>query len=100
MDPPECFAPIDSLDANGESRRFNLLARDTRIEGYIRLLRRGTETFAHLDAALLVEAWPEVAPHLDPELRRLWHPLVYVAGEAVIDQLLIAGLQAGGPGPR
>jgi transcriptional regulator with XRE-family HTH domain len=97
VDPPDCFAPIDGLDASGEPRRFNLLDRDTRIEGYIWLLRRGNEDqiFKHLDAALLVDAWPTVAPRLSPELRGLWAPLVYAAGEAAIDRLLIATLRAG-----
>jgi len=101
VDPPDCFAPIDGLDANGEARRFNLLDRDTRIEGYIWLLRRGTEAqlFKHLDAALLVDAWPAVAPRLSPELRGLWAPMVYAAGEAAIDQLIIASLRAGTPDP-
>lgn len=101
VDPPACFAPIDGLDASGEPRRFNLLDRDTRIEGYIWLLRRGDEAqlFKHLDAALLVDAWPAVAPRLSPELRGLWAPLVYAAGEAVIERLLIAGLRSGTPDP-
>lgn len=99
VDSPDCFAPIDGLDAHGEPRRFNLLGRDTRIEGYIWLLRRGSEVqlFKHLDGALLVDAWPAVAPRLSPELRGLWAPLVYAAGEAAIDQLLIASLRAGTP---
>lgn len=101
VDPPDCFAPIDGLDANGEPRRFNLLDRKTRIEGYIWLLRRGAEEqlFTHLDAALLVDSWPNIAPRISPELREFWQPLVYAAGEAVIDQLLIAGLQAGRTAP-
>lgn len=101
VDPPDCFAPIDGLDANGEPRRFNLLDRKTRIEGYIWLIRRGSEDqlFTHLDAALLVDAWPEVAPRLSPELRQLWRPLVYAAGEAAIDHLLIASLRADRPEP-
>lgn len=96
VDPPGCFAPIDGLAAHGEPRRFNLLDRDTRIEGYIWLLRRGDEAqlFKHLDAALLVDAWPAVAPRLNPELRGLWAPLVYAAGDAAIDQLLITSLRA------
>lgn len=101
IDPPACFAPIDGLDAGGEPRRFNLLDRDARIEGYIWLIRRGDEAqlFKHLDAALLVDAWPAVAPRLSPELRGLWAPLVYAAGEAAIDRLLIASLRAGARDP-
>jgi transcriptional regulator with XRE-family HTH domain len=101
VDPPACFAPIDGLDAHGEARRFNLLDRDTRIEGYIWLLRRGDEAqlFKHLDAALLVDAWPTIAPRLSHELRGLWAPLVYAAGEATIDRLLIASLRGAARNP-
>lgn len=101
VDPPDCFAPIDGLDAHGEPRRFNLLDRNTRIEGYILLLLRGDEAqlVRHLDSALLVDAWPAVAPRLSPELRGLWAPLVYTAGEAAIDQLLMASLRAGKTNP-
>lgn len=78
-----------------------MLDRDRRVDAYAWLLRHGTEEqlFAHLDATLLVDAWPDVAPRLSPELRPGWDPLVYAAGEAVIDQLLIAGLQARRPDP-
>lgn len=96
VDPPACFTSIDGLDAHGNPRRFNLLDRATRIEGYIWLLRRGDEAqlSKHLDAALLVDAWWAVAPRLSPEPRGLWAPLVYAAGRTAIDQLLIATLRA------
>jgi transcriptional regulator with XRE-family HTH domain len=95
VDPPDCFVPIDGLDNEGGARRFNVLVRATRVEGYIWLLRRGSQEqlFKHLDAALLVDAWPDVAPRLSPELRHHWAPLVYAAGEAVINEMLIAGLR-------
>lgn len=101
VEPPACFAPVDGQDAEGKPRRFNMLNRDRRIEGYTWLLRHGYEQqlFAHLDGALLVDVWPDVAPRLTPDLRHLWHPLIYSADEAVIDQLLIAGLQARRPTP-
>jgi hypothetical protein len=38
-----------------------------------------------VDGALLVDAWSDVAQGLSLDLRHLWHPLVYAAGEAVID---------------
>ena len=55
--------------------------------------------FTHLDGALLVDAWPDVEPRLSPDVRAMWRPFVYDSGEAVLDQLLIAGLQADGPKP-
>jgi hypothetical protein len=101
VDPPDCFAPLTVGDADGNRRTFDLLDREGRVGAYVWLLGHGDEThlFTHLDGALLVDAWPDVAPRLSYDLRRLWHPVVYAAGEAVIDQLLIAGLQPSRPKP-
>ena len=100
VDPPDCFAPLTVRATEGR-RTFDLQAREDRAHAFAWLLQHGDEEqlFSHVDGALLVDAWPDVAPRLSPALRRLWHPLVYAAGEAVIDQLLIAGLQARRPKP-
>lgn len=100
VDPPDCFAPLTVRDSKG-SRTFNLLNRERRVHAYAWLLQHGDERqmFTHLDGALLVDAWSDVEPRLSPDVRALWQPLVYVSGEAVLDQLLIAGLQANGPKP-
>ena len=99
VDPPDCFAPLAVGDADGSRRTFDLLNREGRVDAYVWLRQHGDEEqlFTHVDGALLVDAWPDVAPGLSPALRRLWQPLVYAAGEAVIDQLLIGDLQAGRP---
>lgn len=91
--------PLTIRDADDGRRTFNLLDRDGWIDAYAWLLRNGdkTQPFTHLDAALLVDAWANAAPGLTPDLRPLRHPLVYAAGEAAIDQLVIGGLQAGRP---
>ena len=100
VDPPDCFAPLTVHDFKGR-RTFNLLHRERRVQEYVWLLQHGDERkmFTHLDAALLVDAWPDVEPRLSPDVRALWQPLVYAAGEAVLEQVLIAGLQAGPPEP-
>lgn len=99
VDPPECFAPLTVRESDGRRRTFDFLKRDGRVDGYLWLLQHGDEEqlFTHVDGALLVDAWSDVAQGLSLDLRHLWHPLVYAAGEAVIDQLLIAGLQARRP---
>lgn len=101
VDPPDCFAPVTRHDPAGSRRTFDLLSRNDRVDAYAWLIERGDEEqlITHVDGALLVDAWPDVAPRLSPDLRRLWHPLVYSAGEAVLDQLLIVGLKAGRSAP-
>lgn len=101
VDPPDCFAPLTIRDADGSRRTFDLLDRDGRVAAYAWLLRHADETqlFTHLDGALLVDAWPDVAPHLTEQLRSHWQPLVFAAGEGWLDEYLIASLQEGRPKP-
>lgn len=82
VDPPECFAPVDVRDAGRSLRTSDLLNRDGRIDAYAWLLTHGDEVqlFNHLDCALLVDAWVDLAPRLPAELRREWQPLVLNAG--------------------
>ncbi len=82
IDPPACFAPIDVRGAQRSLRTSDLLNREGRIEAYAWLLTHGDEEqlFNHLDAALLVDAWPGLAPRLPAELRSAWQPLVLEAG--------------------
>jgi hypothetical protein len=99
VDPPDCFAPLTIRDSDGTRRTFDLLDRDGRVAAYAWLLRYGDETqlFTHLDGSLLVDAWPDVAPHLTESLRSCWRPLVLSAGEGWLDEYLRAGLQEGRP---
>lgn len=78
VDPPNCFAPIDVRDAGRNLRTSDLLNREGRIDGYAWLLTHGDEEqlFNHLDGALLVDAWVDLAPRLPAELRSEWQPLV------------------------
>lgn len=82
VDPPACFAPIDVRDADRSLRTSDLLNRDGRIDAYAWLLTHGDgeQLFNHLDGALLVDAWPDLAPRLPAELRNEWQPLVLTAG--------------------
>lgn len=81
VDPPECFAPIDVRGAQPSLRTSDLLNREGRIDAYSWLLTHGDEEqlFNHLDAALLVDAWPDLAPRLPLELPHEWQPLVLSA---------------------
>ena len=99
VDPPDCFAPLTVRDSDGTRRTFDLLDRDGRVAAYAWLLGYGDETqlFTHLDGALLVDAWPDVASHLTEKLRSYWRPLVLSAGEGWAAEYLIASLQTGRP---
>ncbi|MBF4763376.1 helix-turn-helix transcriptional regulator [Nocardioides islandensis] len=89
VDPPACFAPIDVRDAGRSLRTSDLLNRDGRIDAYAWLVTHGDEEqlFNHLDGALLVDAWPDLAPRLPSAIRSEWQPLVrdaamgWLAGE-------------------
>jgi len=78
VDPPNCFAPIDVRGADRSLRTSDLLNREGRVEAYAWLLTHGDEEqlFNHLDGALLVDAWIDLAPRLPAELRSEWQPLV------------------------
>jgi transcriptional regulator with XRE-family HTH domain len=78
VNPPACFAPIDVRGADRSLRTSDLLNREGRIDAYAWLLTHGDEEqlFNHLDGALLVDAWVDLAPRLPAELRREWQPLV------------------------
>ncbi|MFE6647402.1 hypothetical protein ACFVJS_12620 [Nocardioides sp. NPDC057772] len=91
LEPEQCFAPLRAM-VGRDHRTFDLGDRDRRPAGYAWLLRYGTEThlFEHLDAALLVDAWPDLADTLPPEIRAAWAPLVGHTAEQGIEELSIA----------
>ncbi|GAW49417.1 MULTISPECIES: helix-turn-helix transcriptional regulator [unclassified Nocardioides] len=82
VDPPACFAPIDVRGADRTLLTSDVLNRKGRVEAYAWLLTHGDEEqlFNHLDGALLVDAWVDLAPRLPAELRTEWQPLVLDAG--------------------
>lgn len=55
--------------------------------------------FAHLDGALLVDAWPHIAPRLTQTLQRHWQPLVDAAREGWLGQHLTTHLRQAPPKP-
>ena len=81
------LAPMTIGEAVGSRRAFDLLNREGRVHAYSWLLQHGDEEqlFTHLDGALLVDAWPEVAPRLPTDPRRQWQPLVLTAGMGWLD---------------
>ena len=67
--------------------------RDGRVSAYTWLLKHGDDTqlFTHLDGALLVDVWPDVAPHLTEKLRSVIPRQLYeVAIQAAIGSRVIA----------
>lgn len=94
LEPEQCFAPL-SVTFGQDHRVFDLGDRDRRPAGYAWLLRYGTETqlFEHLDAALLVDAWPDLADTLPPEIHTAWGPLVGQTADQAVEELLIADAQ-------
>lgn len=99
LDPADCFVPLTVRDADGERRTYFLSNRVTRVEAYIWLLKYGDETqlIEHLDSALLVDTWPDIAPRLPAVLRTAWGALVHHAAEGWAEEHLIASLQEGRP---
>lgn len=95
--PEQCFAPL-RVTLGNDHRVFNLGDRDRRPTGYAWLLRYGSETqlFEHLDAALLVDAWPDLADTLPPEIRAAWRPLVGQTADQAIEELIITDAQEWG----
>ncbi len=82
VDPPNGFAPIDVRGADGRRRTSDLLNHEGRVDAYAWLLTHGDDEqlFNHLDGALLVDAWSDLAPRLPALLRSEWQPLVLTAG--------------------
>lgn len=99
LDPADCYAPLTIRGRNGDRRTFDVLNRESRVESYVWLLLHGdvTKIFKHLDGALLIDVWPDVAPHLPEALRESWDPLVHHVAEGRLDEQLIAGLRGERP---
>lgn len=94
LEPHECFAPLTIPSKTGR-RTLDLTKRDHRITAYAWLLQHGTETllFEYIDAALLVDAWPDLTNIMNPQIRRAWSPLVARTADRAIDELMIADFQ-------
>lgn len=73
VDPPHCFAKVFL----GETA-FDLTNSRERIEAYVLLLEHCDQEkiFKHVDAALLVAAWPAISRRLRAPVREEWEPLV------------------------
>lgn len=76
VDPPHCFTEVYI-----DNRAYDLTNPRERTEAYVLLLEHcGQEKiFRHVDAALLVAAWPAVSRRLREPVRQAWEPLVHDA---------------------
>ena len=76
---------LSAYERGAKSPTLAVAVRILHTDAYAWLLQLGDEEqlFTHLEGALLVDAWPDVAPRLSAVLRRQWEPLLYAAGGAV-----------------
>jgi transcriptional regulator with XRE-family HTH domain len=77
LDPRSCFAPFIVRTPTGRVT-FDVRTHANRQTTYLWLIRYGREEdqIAHLDAALLIDIWPDIAPHVPDEIREAWGHLV------------------------
>ncbi len=89
LSPGDCFAPPSFSRRN--KKVYDLTDRADRYSAYIGLLEHGSpeQLLAHVDGALLIDAWPEMVASLHDEVRRAWTPLIGSAH----DEWLIAQLR-------
>jgi transcriptional regulator with XRE-family HTH domain len=102
VDPPACFAPVDGLAAHGERAPEVQPPRPKHPDRGLHVAAPARHRRAALQAPRCRGAGRGMArgaPRLSPELRVLWAPLVYAAGEAALERLLVASLRAGTPDP-
>lgn len=92
LSPIEAFTAVTGMknlvsDARSTDRQ------EARAATYLALLEHATpeELLAHVDGVLLVDYWPEIAPHLHPAVRDSWTPLIWDALTAGDDAILIDG---------
>lgn len=102
LSPTQAFASVPAVKKQ-RGRAGGMGSRERRVETYIALLEQASpeELLSHLDGVLLVDRWPEIAPHLHEDVREAWAPLVRDALESGADQLLVEGLRSSlGEQPR
>lgn len=85
----DCFAPLTARPSG--MNPYDLTERAERAAAYIWLLEHGSpeQLLAHLDGALLVDAWPQLAASLHTDVRQAWAPLI----DSTLDDWLIARLR-------
>lgn len=76
VDPPHCFTKVYL-----ENRAYDLTNPRERTEAYVLLLEHCDQEkiFKHIDAALLIAAWPAMSRRLREPVRQAWEPLVHDA---------------------
>lgn len=100
LEPTACFAPVAVQTSSGE-RTLDILDRGHRITSYAWLLQHGNESqmFTHLDAALLIDAWPQLHALLPVPIQNAWSPLVNATAEGWFIDRLRQSLKTGRPKP-
>lgn len=95
LSPIEAFTAVTRTKKPGR-KTGTTDPRDERAATYIALLEHATpdELLAHVDGVLLVDSWPEIAPHLHPAVRDAWTPLIWDALTAGNDAILIEGVRS------
>lgn len=89
LSPVDCFTPLTVR--RSDRKPYDLTLRAGRDAAYIWLLEQGSpeQLLAHVDGALLIDAWPEMVASLHDDVRRAWAPLI----DSTLDEWLIAGLR-------
>ncbi|GAB3854572.1 hypothetical protein GCM10028801_08920 [Nocardioides maradonensis] len=94
LSPVEAFTSIPGMRRTRKKNGL-MASRAERTGAYVALLEHGTpeELLAHLDGVLLVDVWPDIAPHLHDAIREAWTPLIWDTLNGGDDKLLIDGLR-------
>lgn len=77
LDPRWCFRPLPPRMVGGRKMLY-LDNRADRVDAYAWLIQHGNESqlVEHLDGALLIDAWRDIAGHLPKPIREAWGDLV------------------------
>jgi len=89
LSPVDCFTPLTVRSS--DRKPYDLTDRADRDAAYIWLLEQGSpeQLLAHIDGALLIDAWPEMVASLHDDVRRAWAPLI----DSTLNEWLIARLR-------
>lgn len=95
LSPIEAFTAVTGMKKLGREAR-STDRQEARAATYLALLEHATpeELLAHVDGVLLVDYWPEIAPHLHDAIRDAWAPLIWDALTAGDDTILIGGARS------
>ncbi|CAN5317827.1 MAG: helix-turn-helix transcriptional regulator [Nocardioides sp.] len=100
LDPRWCFRAVPARMTGGPTSLY-LENRDDRVAAYVWLILHGDETQLanHLDGALLIDAWRDIAGHLPEPIREAWGDLVNSTVDGWFIDSFRADWKAGRPKP-